>query len=128
MQQPGQLICPLVTHTLGQLIIEFYNLGTKFIDFQDKFNEWGLPIVFFAGLTPFPYKVLTIFSGATGLNLVTFTVVSIIGRGLRFYLVSWLLYRFGEPIKDFIEKRLSLMFTIAVILLVGGFAAVKFLF
>ena len=48
--------------TLGQMILDFYNLGAKFVDFQDKFNEWGLPIVFFAGLTPFPYKVITLMS------------------------------------------------------------------
>ena len=63
-----------------------------------------------------------------GLNLVTFAVVSVIGRGLRFFLVSALLYKFGEPIRDFIEKRLGLMFTLGMVLLIGGFIAVKFVF
>ncbi len=90
-----------------------------------RWGGWG---VFFAAVTPFPYKVLTIFSGATGLDLVTFTVVSIIGRGIRFYAVAGLLYLYGEPVRIFIERRLGLMFTLGVVLLVGGFAAVKLLF
>jgi membrane protein DedA with SNARE-associated domain len=72
--------------------------------------------------------VVTIFSGATGLNLVTFIIVSIIGRGLRFFLVAWLLHKFGEPIRDFIEKNLGLLFTVFMVLLIGGFVAIRYLF
>ena len=78
-----------------------------------------------AGVTPFPYKVITILSGGTGLNFAVFMVASIIARGLRFFLVAALLWKFGAPIRDFIEKRLGLMFTLFMILLVGGFVAVK---
>ncbi|MGB7287890.1 MAG: YqaA family protein [Salaquimonas sp.] len=113
---------------IGRPILAFYGKENSFQSVADWYNTWGGWGVLFAAVTPFPYKVLTIFSGATGLNLVTFTVVSIIGRGLRFYLVSYLLYRVGEPIQEFIEKRLGLMFTIAVVLLLGGFAAVRFMF
>ena len=81
-----------------------------------------------AAITPFPYKVLTIFSGATGLNLVVFIIVSIIGRGLRFFLVAGLLYRYGEPIREFIEARLGLLFTLFMVLLIGGFVAVRYVF
>ena len=81
-----------------------------------------------SGITPFPYKVLTIFSGFTGLNLFVFIIVSIIGRGLRFFIVSWLLYKFGEPIRLFIEKNLGLLFTLFMVLLIGGFVAVRYIF
>ncbi len=92
------------------------------------YNEWGGWGVLFAAVTPFPYKVLTIFSGATGLNLAVFVVVSILGRGLRFFLVSWLLYKFGAPIRTFIEKNLGLLFTLFMVLLIGGFVAIRYVF
>lgn len=79
-------------------------------------------------MTPFPYKVLTIFSGATGLNLITFIAVSIVGRSLRFFLVAFLLYKFGEPIRLFIEKYLGILFAVFLVLLFGGFYALKYLF
>jgi membrane protein DedA with SNARE-associated domain len=77
--------------------------------------------------TPFPFKVLTIASGATGLDLPIFIVSAILARALRFYGVAGLVYRFGAPIRDFIEKRLVLVFTAAVIAVVGGFVALKYL-
>ena len=114
---------------IGKPILAFYGKADAFTQLQGWYNEssWGAWAVLFAAITPFPFKVVTIFSGAVGLNLLTFTIVSIIGRGFRFYLVSWLLYKIGEPIREFIEKRLGLMFTIALVLLLGGFAAVRFL-
>ncbi|MGB5215504.1 MAG: YqaA family protein [Anderseniella sp.] len=113
--------------TLGQWILSVYNLEDKFFDFQQKFNEWGLPIVFFAGLTPFPYKVVTLMSGVTEMALPTFIAASVVSRGLRFYLVCGLLYWLGEPMREFIEKYLGWLTLAAGIALVGGFAAVKFL-
>jgi membrane protein DedA with SNARE-associated domain len=83
--------------------------------------------VLIAGVTPFPYKVITILSGFTGLSLPVFIVASIIARGLRFFIVAALLWKFGTPIRDFIERRLGLMFTLFVILLVGGFFLVKYI-
>ena len=71
------------------------------------YNEWGAWIVMMGGLTPFPYKVITIASGVTGLNIVTFTIFSVIARGLRFFLIAWLLWYFGAPIKAFIERYLG---------------------
>lgn len=91
------------------------------------FDEWGIWAVLFAALTPFPFKVLTIFSGLVSLNIVGFILVCILGRGLRFFLVCGLLWQFGEPIRDFIEKRLGLVFTIFMMVLIGGFAAINFL-
>jgi len=113
--------------TLGQWILTVYNLDDKFFEFQQKFNEWGLPIVFFAGLTPFPYKVVTLMSGVTEMALPTFIVASVVSRGLRFYLVCGLLYWLGEPMREFIEKYLGWLTLAAGTALVGGFVAVKYL-
>ncbi len=124
----GYFIGVFLYDVIGQPILALYGKEDAFQKVSDWYNEWGGWGVLFAAVTPFPYKVLTIFSGATGLNLLVFAIVSVIGRGLRFFLVSALLYWFGVPVREFIERRLGLMFTIAMILLIGGFAAVKFLF
>ena len=122
----GYYIGAALLEALARPILEFYGYWHKFEDFQAAFNEWGLLIVFVFGLTPFPYKVITIASGATGLNLPIFILASIVERGLRFFIVAGLLFFFGPPIKDFIEKRLGLMFFIGCALLIGGFVAIKF--
>ena len=123
----GYLIGLLLFDTVGQWILDFYGLWDKFISFQDNFNEWGLPIVFFAGLTPFPYKVVTLMSGVTAMSLPVFIIASVVSRGLRFYLVCGLLYWLGEPMRVLIERYLGWLTLVAGILLVGGFAAVKYL-
>ena len=79
-------------------------------------------------MTPFPYKVLTITAGVTKMPFLEFMVASVVARAMRFFLVAGLLYWFGEPIRDFIEKRLSLVTTVFVVALVGGFIAVKYVF
>jgi len=96
-------------------------------EFNERFNDMGFWPVLIAGLTPFPYKVITIMSGWTGMPLITFIVTSIIARGMRFYIIALLLWKYGEPIKDFIERRLGLVFTVLVALLLGGFFAVKYI-
>jgi membrane protein DedA with SNARE-associated domain len=83
--------------------------------------------VLIAGLTPFPYKVITIMSGWTGMSLGTFVVTSIVARGLRFFLVATLLWKFGDPIRTFIEKRLGLLTIVFVALLLGSFMLVKYI-
>ena len=124
----GYAIGAFLFDTIGQSILEFYGKADSFDKVAAWYNTYGGWGVLFAAITPFPYKVLTIFSGATGLNLVTFAVVSVIGRGFRFFLISWLLGRYGAPMQEFIEKRLGLLFTLFMICLVGGFAALKFVF
>lgn len=113
--------------TVGQPVLEFYGKDKYFDEFAVRYNEWGAWAVLIAGVTPFPYKVITILSGTTGLNFGVFMVSSLLARGLRFFIVAALLWKFGEPIRDFIEKRLGLMFTLFCILLVGGFVVVKYL-
>ena len=112
---------------IGRPILELYGKADAFAEMSARYNEWGGWAVRFAALTPFPYKVLTIFSGVTGLNLVVFTIVSIVGRAGRFFLVAYLLNRFGAPIQTFIERRLGLLFTLFMILLIGGFVALRYL-
>ena len=112
---------------IGEPILSALGKGEAMGEFNQRFNDLGFWPVLIAGLTPFPYKVITIMSGWTGLNIWTFIVTSIVARGLRFFIVAGLLWKFGEPIRDFIEKRLGLAFTLFVILLLGGFLAIKVL-
>jgi len=123
----GYAIGYFVFESIGVPILNFYGLTDAFQEFAAKYNEWGAWIVFIAGVTPFPYKVITIASGATQLNIVIFMVASILARGLRFYVVAALLYWFGPPIREFIERRLGLVAVVFVVLLVGGFIAIKYL-
>lgn len=123
----GYLIGHFLFQEVAAPILQFYGYLDKFESFAQIFNEWGWWFVFIAGLTPFPYKVITIASGAAGLSLPVFMLASLVSRGIRFFIVAGLLYFFGAPIRDFIEKRLGLMFTVFVVLLVGGFALIKLL-
>jgi membrane protein YqaA with SNARE-associated domain len=111
----------------GKHIIEFYGLSAKFSELQAKYAVWGGWLIFAKGLTPFPYKIITILSGLLHLNLVTFIIASIFGRAIRFFLVAGLLWKFGAPIQEFIEKRLVLVTCIFLILLIGGFVGIKYI-
>jgi membrane protein YqaA with SNARE-associated domain len=124
----GYVIGAFVFEQLALPLLEFYGYGEKFSRFADLYNDWGVWIVLFAGLTPFPFKVITIASGATGLNIVVFVLASVLARGGRFFIVAALLYWIGQPIRNFIEKRLGLMFAAFMVLLIGGFVAVKYIF
>lgn len=123
----GYALGAFLLEEVGKPVLDFYGKLDQFAVMAARFNEYGAWAVLFAGVTPFPYKVITIFSGATTLDLLVFTVSSILARGLRFFVVAWLLWRFGAPIKAFIEQRLGLLFTLAMLLLIGGFAAVRWL-
>ena len=123
----GYAIGFFLWETVGQPIIELYGRLDQFQDFQGMYNDAGAWIVFFAGITPFPYKVITIASGVTQLDLVVFTVASVAARGLRFVIVAGLLWYFGPPIRAFIERRLGLLFVLFCVLLIGGFVAVRYL-
>ncbi len=120
----GYAIGALAFDTLGQPILAALGKADAMAEFNTRFNDLGFWAVLTAGITPFPYKVITIMSGWTGMSLATFIVTSIIARGLRFFIVAGLLWYFGAPIRDFIERRLGLMFILFILLLVGGFLAV----
>ena len=123
----GYYIGAALFDTIGQPVLDFYGKGEYFDAFAVKYNDWGAWAVLIAGITPFPFKVITIASGVTGLSLPVFVVASIIARAFRFFLVAALLWKFGQPIQDFIERRLGLVFTVFMVLLVGGFAVLKVL-
>lgn len=113
--------------SVGQPVLAFYGKTDQFETFRTVYNNWGAWAVLIAGVTPFPFKVITILSGATGLTLPVFVVASMLARGLRFFVLAALLWKFGAPIRDFIEHRLGLMFTLAILLLLGGFTLVRYL-
>ena len=111
---------------VGKPLLDLYGYADKFQEFAGQYNEYGAWIVFMAGLTPFPYKVITIASGATAMNIVVFMIASVVARGMRFFAVAGLLYFFGQPIRDFIERRFGMVTAAFFVLLVGGFVAIKY--
>ena len=124
----GYLIGAALFETLGRPLLEFYGQMASFEEFRRIYDEWGAWIVAGAGFTPFPYKVVTIASGVADLDPVTFMAASAVSRGARFFLVAALLWKFGPPIRVFIEKYLPYLAGAFFILLLGGFAALRFLF
>ncbi len=114
--------------TVGLPILKFYGREHALDSFMTFVKEYGVPAVIIKGMTPIPYKVVTIAAGVGHMNLPAFIGASIIARAMRFYLVAGLLYFFGEPIRMFIEKRLALVTTAFLVLLVGGFVALQYIF
>ena len=122
----GYAIGALLYDSLGQWLINLYHLGDKVETFRASYAEWGSVIILLKGLTPIPYKLVTITSGFAGYNIWLFILCSIIARGGRFFVVAIVLNRYGDVIRAEIEKRLGLWLTAFVILLVAGFViAVK---
>ena len=113
--------------TLGQPIFDFYGKGDKVLEFQTIFQEWGAWAVLMAGVTPFPYKVITIASGAFELNMGVFVGSSLVARAIRFFAIGALLYFFGKPIRAFIERWFGLLSILFFVLLIGGFIAIGYL-
>jgi len=124
----GYAIGYFLFEAIGQPIIDFYGLQDAFAKFQTYYAEYGAIIVFGFGLTPLPYKVITIASGVAMLNPLAFAVASVASRGLRFFLEAVLLYFAGPPVRAFIETKLELVTLAAFVLLLGGFVALKYLF
>ena len=113
--------------SFGRPIVEFYHLQDGFARLQQTFSDYGAWIILAKGWTPIPYKLITISAGLAHLNLVVFTLASLGSRSLRFFLVVGLLWKFGEPVREWIERRLTLVTTLAVVCLIGGFAVLKLL-
>jgi membrane protein YqaA with SNARE-associated domain len=124
----GYVIGLLLYEQVALPILAVYGQADKLDEIKIWFDEWGYWAVLFAAITPFPFKVLTIFSGFAGLNIPIFLAASIMGRSFRFYLVSWLLHKYGAPIRVFIEKHLGLLFTVFMLVLIGGFLSVRYFF
>jgi membrane protein YqaA with SNARE-associated domain len=121
----GYLIGWQFFEQIGRPVLEFYGKDAYFEELAAKYNRFGAWAVLIAGITPFPYKVITIWSGFTDLNFAVFMAASTVARGFRFFVVAALLRKFGPPIRGFIEKRLGLMFTIFMAALIGGFLAAR---
>ena len=110
---------------VGKPLLAFYGKTDGLATFTQLFAEHGGKILLVKGMTPIPYKLLTISAGVAHMNLATFVAASVVARAMRFFLVAGLLYFFGEPIRAFIEKRLVLVTTVVAVGIVGGFAAIK---
>ncbi len=123
----GYAIGALAFEQIGQPILQSLGKAHAMEEFSARFNDMGFWAVLMAGITPFPYKVITIMSGWTGMPLATFVATSILARGFRFFIVAGLLWRFGAPIRDFVERRLGLMFVLFFACLIGGFLVLKVL-
>ena len=113
--------------SFGQGLIDFYGYDEQFLRFQEVFDEMGFMAVAVFGITILPFKVITITAGFMELDVLQFTVAAIVSRATRFFIVAALLWKFGEPIRIFIEKYMEWLALAAVILLVGGFVAIKYL-
>jgi membrane protein YqaA with SNARE-associated domain len=124
----GYAIGYLLYDTIGQFLIQLYGYGQQAAEFRASYAEWGHWIILIKGLTPIPYKIVTITSGFAAYDLFWFTVLSIITRGARFFLVATLLHYWGEPAREFIERRLEWVTLGALVLLVGGFVAAYYFF
>lgn len=123
----GYAIGALAYEELGKPILDTLGKGTAMEAFAIRFNDFGFWSVLAAGVTPFPYKVITIMSGWTAMPFDVFMGTSLLARGLRFFVVAALLWRYGAPIRDLIERRLGLMFTLLVLGLAGGFLILRYL-
>lgn len=121
----GYMIGYFLYETVGRAVIDFYHLAPKFEAMRETFIQYGAEILIIKGMTPIPYKLLTITAGVAKLNIWVFIGASILSRSIRFFLVAALLRWFGEPIRTFIEKRLTLVTTAFAIALIGGFLAIK---
>ncbi|GBQ34156.1 DedA family protein [Acetobacter fabarum] len=123
----GWLIGALLLDTLAKPIVHFYHAEHTLLSLQEKFRQWGVWIILFKGLTPIPYKFVTIASGMAHFAILPFMCASLVTRGARFALVAGLLRRFGPTIQDFLETRLPLVTGVFALALLGGFLALRYL-
>lgn len=124
----GYAIGAMLYDTLGQWLIRLYGYGDRMDAFRQLYQEHGHWIILIKGLTPIPFKIITIASGLAGYDLVWFVILCIITRAARFYLVAGVLNRFGAPLRAFIETNLTAVGLATIATIVLGFVAVKYLF
>lgn len=123
----GYIIGSAFFELIAEPVLNFYHAMDKFREFEGWYHQYGAWIVFGAGITPFPYKIITIASGAVHLDLYVFTIASVLARGMRFFFIAWLLKKYGTPMKSFIEKNLGWLSVLFLLLLIGGFVALKYI-
>jgi membrane protein YqaA with SNARE-associated domain len=122
----GYAIGALLYDSVGQWVIRAYGYGNKIEEFRAFYAEWGAWVILIKGALPIPYKLITILSGFAGYNFPMFVILSAITRGFRFGAEAALLYRFGPPIQEFIEKRLEFAMLLIVGTIIGGFILAKY--
>ena len=123
----GYFIGSALYNSVGLWLIHLYGYGDKVEAFREAYAQWGGWIILLKGLTPIPYKIVTIASGFAGYNLPMFIGLSVLARGGRFFLLAFLLHRYGAQARVIIEERLGLWVTIGAIVLVGGIIAAVYL-
>lgn len=122
----GYLIGYALFDQLAQPLLRFYHYEDAFAAFQARFAQYGLWIILIKGLTPIPYKIVTIASGAARFDIPLFIAASIVTRGVRFFLIALLLRLFGEPVRGFIENRLGMVLGVTAVCIVVGFVLLKY--
>jgi membrane protein YqaA with SNARE-associated domain len=110
---------------LARPVLDFYGYGDRYAAFQALYQHWGLWVILIKGLTPIPYKIVTIASGAAHFDFAVFMAASLATRGARFFLLAAILRRWGAPVRDFIERRLTLVTTGVAVGVVGGFLLLR---
>jgi membrane protein YqaA with SNARE-associated domain len=123
----GYAIGAFLWDSVGQWLAQLYHLTDKMEGLKALYDQWGSLVILVKGLTPIPFKLVTIASGVFAFNFPLFVLLAAITRGFRFFLIAFLLKRFGEPVQAFIERRLTVIGWVVLIALVGGFAAVALL-
>jgi membrane protein YqaA with SNARE-associated domain len=123
----GYAIGFFLYETVGRWVVDFYQLGGQFQVFQESFDRYGWWIIVIKGMTPIPYKLITIAAGVFKFPLLAFTVASLISRSIRFFLLAALLWKFGPPIRAFIEQRLTWVTTAVAAAVIAGFLALRWL-
>jgi membrane protein YqaA with SNARE-associated domain len=124
----GYFIGAALYDTVGLWLIKLYGYGDKIETFREMFAEWGAWIIIGKGVTPIPYKLVTILSGFAGYSLGMFVLCSVVARGIRFYVLAFLLHRYGARAREIIEKRLEFWVIVSGIVLVIGIVAAVYLF
>jgi membrane protein YqaA with SNARE-associated domain len=123
----GYAIGYFLYDSVGQWLINLYGLQEGAVEFRSWYAEWGAAIILIKGLTPIPFKLVTIASGLAAFNFPLFVLTALITRGARFFLIAALLKRYGAPIQSFIEKRLNLIGVAFLAALAGGFAVIAWI-
>ncbi len=123
----GYLIGYALFDQFARPLLHAYHYDAAFARFQETYARWGLWVILVKGLTPIPYKIVTIASGAAHFDFPLFMAASLVTRGLRFFLVAALIRHYGPSVRDFIERRLTLVTSAVAIGLIGGFLALRFL-
>jgi membrane protein YqaA with SNARE-associated domain len=124
----GYMIGAILYDSVGLWLIQLYGYGDKVDAFRTAYAEWGGWIIVLKGLTPIPYKIITIASGFAGYNFLMFVALSFVARGIRFYLLAFLLNRYGLKARVILEERLGFWVTVGAVILIIGIVAAAYLF